>query len=117
MNRFGLTIVLLLPIMAATARVANAMDETQLRALDQKCEDARAARLAPVRERMARQCEQEKRYLGNQERDCKLEMSTYGDTFSGARGAAIRGQFYDLPECVAAAAAWKEWEASRPWKD
>jgi hypothetical protein len=44
-------------------------------------------------------------------------MSTYGNTFSGARGAAIRGMYYDLPECVAAAEGWKKWEASRPWKN
>ena len=85
--------------------------------MDQKCEEVRAAKLAPVRERMARECEQETRYLGNPRRDCALEMSTYGNTFSGARGAAIRGQYYDLPECVAAADAWKRWEATRPWKN
>lgn len=92
-------------------------DEARLRALDQKCEDARAKRLAPIREEMARRCVAERRYLANPEQDCRLEMSTYGDTFTGARGAAIRGKFYDLPECLAAASAWKEWEASRPWKN
>ena len=112
-----LTRPLLLSLCAATAWAGNAMDETQLQALDRKCEEARAARLAPIRERMAQQCEREKRYLANPERDCRLEMSTYGNTFTGPRGAAIRGQFYDLPECVAAATAWEKWEASRPWKD
>jgi len=96
---------------------AGRIDEPQLRALDEKCEAARAAALSPIREGMARRCVQERPYLADPEEQCRLEMSTYGDTFSGARGAAIRGMFYDLPECVAAAAAWKEWEASRPWKD
>ena len=84
--------------------------------MDQQCENARAAKLAPVREQLARKCEQEERYLGNKKRDCALEVSTYGDTFSGARGASIRGMYYDLPECVAASEAWKKWEASRPWQ-
>lgn len=92
-------------------------DEAQLRQLDQQCEQARAGKLAPIRKEMARKCEQEERYLGNRERDCALEVSTYGDTFSGARGAAIRGKYYDLPECMAASEAWKKWEASRPWKN
>ena len=102
---------------ACSAWAAADPDEEQLRQMDRKCEDARAAKLAPVREQLARQCEQEQRYLGNQKRDCALEASTYGNTFSGARGAAILGMYYDLPECVAASEAWKKWEASRPWKD
>lgn len=92
-------------------------DEARLRALDQKCEEARAKRLAPIREEMVRRCVAEGRYVANPVQDCKLEMSTYGDTFTGARGAAIKGRFYNLPECQAAANAWKEWEASRPWKN
>ena len=107
---------LLLCTVACGGHAAADPDEEQLRRMDQKCEEARAARLAPVRRELARKCEQEERYLGNQQRDCALEVSTYGDTFSGARGAAIRGMYYDLPECTAAADAWTKWEASRPWK-
>jgi hypothetical protein len=99
------------------AFAAAGPDEEELRRMDQKCEEARAAKLAPVRDELARKCEQEERYLGNKKRDCALEVSTYGDTFSGARGAAIRGMYYDLPECVAATEGWKKWEASRPWKN
>ena len=108
---------ILLCAAACAAWAAADPDEEQLRRMDQKCEDARKAKLAPIREELARQCEQEQRYLGNKQRDCALEVSTYGDTFSGARGAAIRGMYYDLPECVAASNAWKKWEASRPWKN
>ena len=115
MKRWGTGI--LLCTVACGAFAAADVDEEQLRLMDHKCEDARAAELAPVREQMARKCEQEERYLGNKKRDCALEVSTYGDTFSGARGAAIRGMYYDLPECVAASEAWKKWEASRPWKN
>ena len=103
--------------MACATWAAADPDEEQLRQMDRKCEEARSAKLAPLRAELARKCEQEQRYLGNQKRDCALEVSTYGDTFSGARGAAIRGMYYDLPECVAAAEAWKKWEASRPWKN
>ncbi len=114
MNRYR--IVLLLCLSASHTWAASDIDEEKLRSMDQKCEEARAVRLAPVRDRMARQCVQENRYLANPGQDCALEMSTYGNTFSGARGAAIRGQYYDLPECVAAADAWRKWEAARPWK-
>lgn len=103
--------------MACATWAAADPDEEQMRQMDRKCEEARSARLAPLRAELARKCEQEQRYLGNQKRDCALEASTYGDTFSGARGAAIRGMYYDLPECVAASEAWKKWEASRPWKN
>lgn len=115
MSKMPLLCLLSLPFFASWAGAAD--DEARLRALDQKCEEARAKRLAPIREEMARRCMAERRYLANPEQDCRLEMSTYGDTFTGPRGAAIRGQFYDLPECLAAARAWKEWEASRPWKN
>lgn len=103
--------------MACAAWAAADLDQEQLRQMDRKCEEARSAKLAPIRAELARKCEQEQRYLGNQKRDCALEVSTYGNTFTGPRGAAIRGMYYDLPECVAAAEAWKKWEASRPWKD
>ncbi|MFL6715727.1 MAG: hypothetical protein ACJ8G3_05115 [Burkholderiaceae bacterium] len=115
MSKRTLLCLLTLPLFAGWAGAAD--DEAVPRALDQKCEEARAKYLAPIREEMTQQCVAEGRYSANPERDCRLEMSTYGDTFTGPRGAAIKGQFYDLPECVAAAKAWKEWEASRPWKN
>lgn len=115
MSKLSLLCLLTLSLFASRAHATD--DEGRLRALDQKCEDARAKRLAPIREEMARRCVAERRYLANPEQDCRLEMSTYGDTFQGPRGAAIKGKFYDLPECLAAADAWKAWEASRPWKN
>jgi hypothetical protein len=115
MSKLPVLCLLTLPLFASWVGAAD--DETRLRALDQQCEEARVKRLAPVREEMARRCVAERRYQANPEQDCRLEMSTYGDTFRGPRGAAIRGKFYDLPECLAAARAWKEWEAARPWKN
>lgn len=115
MNRWCMGLLLI--SIACSVVAAADPDEEQLRRMDQRCEDARAVKLAPVRAELARKCEQEERYLGNKKRDCALEVSTYGDTFAGPRGAAIRGMYYDLPECVAATDAWKKWEASRPWKN
>lgn len=115
MSKLPVLFLLCLPAWASWAVAPD--DEERLRALDQQCEEARAKRLAPIREEMARRCVRERTYLANPEQDCRLEMSTYGNTFSGARRAAIKGRFYDLPECVAAANAWKAWEASRPWKN
>ena len=103
-------------VVAAPSRAQGADDEASNRALDAKCEEARAARLAPVRRELARQCEQEPRRGANKEEECRLETSTYGDTFRGPRGGAVEGMFYDLPECVAARAAWQKWEKDRPWK-
>jgi hypothetical protein len=101
----------------ASALATSDDGQERLRLLDQKCEAARAAKLAPIRADLARKCEQERRYSADRKQECELEMSTYGNTFTGARGAAIRGLYYDLPECVTADAAWREWEASRPWKN
>ena len=117
MNKLALLLLCPLALLLFAGSAGAADDEARLRALDQQCEEARAKRLAPIREEMARRCVAERRYLANPEQDCRLEMSTYGDTFTGPRGAAIKGRFYDLPECLAAASAWKEWEASRPWKN
>ncbi|MDB5852788.1 MAG: hypothetical protein JWR22_829 [Herminiimonas sp.] len=98
------------------AYAQGASDPESIRGLDAKCEQARAARLAPVRRDLAKQCEQEPRRGTNKEEECRLETSTYGDTFRGPRGAAIEGMFYDLPECMAARAAWQKWEKDQPWK-
>jgi hypothetical protein len=105
-----------LSLAAGPSHAQGANDETAIRALDAKCEEARAARLAPVRRDLAKQCEQEPRRGANKEEECRLETSTYGDTFRGPRGAAIEGMFYDLPECLAARTAWQSWEKDRPWK-
>lgn len=112
---------LTLTLMAIAFSPAGAQAQTDAeqeanRALDAKCEAARAAMLAPIRRELAQQCEQEPRRGANKEEECRLETSTYGDTFSGPRGAAIQGMYYDLPECMTARAAWQKWEKDRPWK-
>jgi hypothetical protein len=111
---FSATMALLL--FSGPAYTQGAVDETSNRALDAKCEQARAERLAAVRRDLAKQCEAEERRGSNKVEECRLETSTYGDTFRGPRGAAIEGMFYDLPECIAASAAWQKWEKDQPWK-
>lgn len=112
-------IALLLFLYLILSPVCRAQEDAgldRLHALDQQCEAARAKKLAPIRDQLAKQCEQEPRRGGNKAEECRLETSTYGDTFSGPKGAAIEGMFYDLPECVAAKDAWTAWEKNRPWK-
>jgi hypothetical protein len=112
----ALSATMTLSLLGGPSHAQGTDDETSIRALDAKCEQARAARLAPVRRDLARQCEQEPRRGANKEEECRLETSTYGDTFRGPRGAAIEGMFYDLPECMAARTAWQKWEKDQPWK-
>jgi len=66
--------------------------------LDRQCEQAREAKLAPMRaERIERCVRDEKRPRD----ECTAELSTWGNTQT-VRGGSRTGMFYDLPECVAA---------------
>lgn len=96
---------------ALLASPAFALTEDDLRALDQKCEQARTAALTPIRETMTRECAQLRPW-----QECETELSTYGNSRTGGRGNVVPGLFYDLPECKAAQAAWEEWDRTRPWK-
>lgn len=111
---------ILLSIVTAAAAVGSApaigMGEQELRELDRKCEEARTAALAPIRAKLARECEQSRPRSPDPRQECQVELSTYGNSRTGARGNVIPGLFYDLPECKAAQAAWAEWDKSRPWK-
>ncbi len=101
---------------ALFATSALAINEEQLRVLDQQCEQARSAALAPIREKLARECEQSRPGSPDPRQECETELSTYGNSRSGAGGTVVRGLFYDLPECRRAQAAWEEWDKSRPWR-
>jgi hypothetical protein len=100
-------------IVAAAAASAYAQSEEELKryeALDRQCEAARAEKLAPIRREKIDQCVSE----GRARADCEAEFQNYGNTRAIVGGAptgqaksatkprAIGGQFYDLPECVAA---------------
>ncbi|MDO9215977.1 MAG: hypothetical protein Q7U14_01820 [Lacisediminimonas sp.] len=115
----GLSKVLLIVASAGAALFATsalAISEEELRVLDQQCEQARSAALAPIREKLARECEQSRPNSPDPRKECETELSTYGNSRSGARGSVVRGMFYDLPECKQAQAAWEEWDKSRPWR-
>lgn len=74
--------------------------------LDGQCEAARARKLAPMRAEKVEAC------VRNQKRsraDCESEFENFGNTHGKAGGGAIGGMFYDLPQCVAAAAARNEY--------
>jgi hypothetical protein len=91
-------VAFLLPVLA------QAQSEAELKRyaeLDQKCEAARAKKLAPIRAKKVATCVKD----ANQTRaDCEAQFAHYGDTH-GRVGGAVGGMFYDLPECVAATAA------------
>ena len=96
---------LLAPLFAAgllaLAAPVGAQSDAELKRLDEldrQCEQAREAKLAPMRaERIERCVRDEKRPRD----ECTAELSTWGNTQS-VRGGSRTGMFYDLPECVAA---------------
>ena len=117
--KYGLRKVLFFALIAGSAvcsALAIALSEEELRELDRKCEEARRAALAPIRAKLARECEQARPRSPDPREECEIELSTYGNSRTGAKGNVIPGLFYDLPECKAAQAAWEEWDKSRPWK-
>ncbi len=92
--------LLLLPAFAALAQ-----SEAELKRyadLDRQCEAAREKRLAPVRAKKIDACIKEDK---KSRAECEEEFGSFGNTHGKAGGGAISGMFYDLPECVAAAAA------------
>jgi hypothetical protein len=89
---------------------SNDAQIARLNAMDQKCEEVRAKALVPIRAKMVEEC------VNQERRDrsvCEREISTYGDTRAVTDRGRIEGAFYDLAECQAAKAAWKEWEDSQ----
>jgi hypothetical protein len=82
----------------ATTAVAQSGVE-RVDALNARCEAAREARLAPIREQKIAQCEAGR---NQPEAGCRVFYSTYGNNSNHANGSVVRGQFYGLPECVAA---------------
>ena len=115
MNRFW-SYGALLVALATSASAAFSLTLEELRVLDRRCEEARAAALEPIRARLARECEQSRPQSSNPKEECAVELSTYGNNRTGARGNVIPGMFYDLPECKAAQAAWDERDRNPPWR-
>jgi len=91
---------LLLPQLGAVAQT-----EAELKRyadLDRQCEAAREKKLAPLRAQKIDACVKEEK---RPRAECEDEFGSFGNTRGKAGGGAIGGMYYDLPECVAAAAA------------
>lgn len=67
--------------------------------LDRRCDEAREAKLAPLREVEIVQCKQDKR---NDPAWCERFNADFGDAGRTASGAMRPRMFDDLPECVEA---------------
>ena len=76
--------------------------EMSLQELDRRCEDAREAMIAPLREAEIANCVQTE--TGDQAW-CETFWADYGAPVRTKSGSFTPGLFYDLPECVD---AWNE---------
>ena len=94
-----LLLLLLLPLGALAQSEAELKHYAEL---DRQCEAAREKKLAPLRAKKIDACVNEQKRPRD---DCEDEFSNFGNTKAKAGGGAIGGMFYDLPECLAAAAA------------
>lgn len=74
-------------------------DEAAVKALEQQCEQAREARIKPLRDAQIAQCVSEQ---GKERAYCERYWSDYGNAARMPNGAVRPRMFHDLPECVAA---------------
>ena len=118
MRSSSLLLALLALALPASAVAQGAEDVRGLQALDARCEQARQQALAPLKEKLQKQCEQEpaRARSADPRQECATELSTYGNKHTTANGSVVQGLFYDLPECRQAQEAWAQWERNRPWK-
>lgn len=79
--------------------IAYALDEAQVRALEQQCETAREGRIKPLRDAEIAKCKADKR---NDPAYCERFWSDYGGPVRLPNGRMQPRLFEDLPECVAA---------------
>ena len=101
---------LLLGTASAPTSAAESITIEQVHALDQQCEAARTARLEPIRARKVEQCVAQEK---SSREECATFFSTYGNNSSRVRGGVVRGQFYDLPQCVTAKKALRRMQAAQ----
>lgn len=99
------------PVVAlvAVAAAAHAQSEEELKRyaeLERACEAARAKKLAPLRAEKIEACVRDEKRPRAQ---CEREYAEWGNTQPLARGRARGGLFYDLPECVAAEQARRQY--------
>jgi hypothetical protein len=89
---------------AVASYAAGDPETDRLVAQDKKCDEARAAKLKPIRAALVEKCVNEEKRPRSV---CEVELSTYGDAHTSlANLSAINRQFEDLPECVAARQGW-----------
>lgn len=97
MNR-SLLYLLMLPTFT-TSQIAVCAD-ADLEKLRQQCQEAREARIAPLREKAIEDCLSERRSTRTRE-DCERIYSDFGEAGATAGGGFRQAMFSDLPECVA----------------
>jgi hypothetical protein len=96
----SLSRALIVPALATCLfSITYAMDEAQVRALEQQCETAREERIKPLRDAEIAKCKADKR---NDPAYCERFWSDYGDPVRLRNGRMQPRLFGDLPECVTA---------------
>lgn len=91
--------ILFASCMALSGLASAQVGDGEIGAANSRCEEARHQQLAPIRQRKIEQC---KRSANQPAAGCETFYSTYGNNSNHANGSVVRGQFYNLPECVAA---------------
>lgn len=84
---------------SAMADEDPALDEASVQAMEQRCEQAREAKIKPLREAEIARCKAQPR---NDPAYCERYWSDYGNAVRLPNGAVRPRLFDDLPECVAA---------------
>ena len=87
------------PVAAAPAAVQKPASEMSLAELNQRCEAAREAKIAPLRAAEIERCKSQQR---SDPGFCERFNATFGDASRGPNGVHIPRMFHDLPECVEA---------------
>lgn len=100
------TAVALLIAVSAAARAQSEEELKRYAELDRACEAARAKKLAPLRAQKIEACVREEK---RPRAVCEREYAEWGNTQPLAHGRARGGLFYDLPECVAADQARRQY--------
>jgi hypothetical protein len=106
MKKIVTTVVL---AMFASSYLAYA-DEAEVQALTKACEDAREAKLKPLRDAEIARCNAEAR---NEPGYCERYWSDYGNAKRLPNGTMQPRMFDDLPECVAAEEARRKLSSTR----
>jgi hypothetical protein len=78
--------------------------ESDVAALEARCEAEREAKIKPLREMEIAKCEADQH---NDPGYCERFWKNYGNSMRGANGGTIPRMFHDLPVCVAAFKARK----------